>query len=237
MQPIIDEQIIIPLNNVAYSLFPSIVVPHDDHSSSSSQTLDTALQSPEMLSPTGDQTTFPPRISVSDDSDSPIYATHIVSSPTAEIRRPQYRLRSSSQTLDAALQSPEMLSPTGDQTTSPPRISVSDDSDSPIYASHIVSSPTAETRRPHPSHRLRGYSSESTDKLGSGEISRLTRDETLVAGSSQMSFDLSTRLSHEGTTISGPTCVEDEGTPVPPPIDIAPVAPENFSRHEKRRKM
>ena len=179
---------IIPLNNVACSLYPStsIIVPHDGSSSSSSQTLDTVLQSPEMLSPSDDGTT------------------------------------------------PSLHS-----------IAVSDDSDSLIYATqpHFVSSPTAETRRPH--HRLRGYRSDSTestdisDVLSSGEISRLTRDMTLVERSSQLSFDLSTGLSHEGTRIFSPTCQcgEDQGTPVLSPYDIYPVAPENFLRYEKRRKM
>lgn len=190
MQPIIDEQII-PLNNVACSLYPSIIEPHDGSSSSSSQTLDV---------------------------------------------------------LDVVLQSPEMLSVSSyDRTTPSHRISVPDDSNLPnlpIYTTqrHFVSSPTADTRPSRPHHRLRGYrsdSTESTDKLGSGEISRLTlaRDMTLVAGSPQLSFDLSTGLSHEGTTICSPTCVEDQRTPVSSPIDIYPVAPENFSRHEKRRKM
>jgi hypothetical protein len=71
--------------------------------------------------------------------------------------------------------------------------------------------------------------------LGSGYyLSRLglTHDDvTLFAGSS---FDLSTRHSHEGTAISSPNCV---GIPVLSPIDIYPVAPEKFSRYEKRRKM
>lgn len=177
-----DEQIIIPFNNVACSLYPSIIEPRYGSSSSSSQTLDTVFQSPEMLSPSDDRTT------------------------------------------------PSL------------HISVSDDSNKPIYAAHIVSSPTADTRRPHPGHRIRAYrsdSTESTDKLGSGEISRLTRDMTLVAGSSQLSIDLSTVLSHEGTTISSPTCVGDhwQGTPVLSLIDIYPVPPEKFSRHEKRQKM
>ena len=119
---------------------------------------------------------------------------------------------------------------------------MSDDSNQPIYTAqrHFVSSPTTDTRRLRlHHHRQLGYrsdSTESTDKLGSGEIFRL-RDMTLVAESSQLSIDLSTRLSHEGTAVSSPTCVEDEETPVPSPIEICPVAPEKFSRHEKRRKM
>ena len=131
----------------------------------------------------------------------------------------------------------EMLSPSDVQTTPSLHISVSDDSDSAIYTTqpHFVSSPTADTRRPH--HRLRGYSSESIDRLGSGEISRLTRDMTLVVGSSELPFDLSTGLFHKGSMISSPTCVEGQGTPVLTPNDIYPVAPENFSRYEKRRKM
>ena len=87
---------------------------------------------------------------------------------------------------------------------------------------------------------MRGYrydSTESTDKIGSGDISRSTRDMTLVAEPSQMSLDLSTRLSHEGTMISSPICAEDQATPVLSPNDIYPAAPENFSRHKKRRKM
>ena len=176
MQPIIDEQVTIPLNNVACSLFPSIIEPRDG----SSQTLDTVLQSPEMLSPSEDRTTPTLHISASDDSDVPIY-------------------------------------------TGQP---------------HFVSSPTVDTRRLH--YRQRGYRSDSTesiDRLGSGEISRSTRDMTLVAGSSELSFDLSTGHSHEGTTISSPTFVEYEGTPALSPDDIYPVAPEKISRHEKRRKM
>ena len=182
---------IIPFNNVACSLYPStIIVPHDGSSSSSSETLDTVLQSPEMLSP-------------SDDGTAPSLHTNIY---------------------------------------------VPDDSDSLTYTTqpHFVSSPTADTRRPHPGHRLRGYRSGSTestdigDVLGSGEISRLTRDDmTLVARSSQLSFDLSTEVSHEGTTMSSLTCQygEDQGTPVLSPNDIYPIAPELFSRYEKRRKM
>ena len=132
-----------------------------------------------------------------------------------------------------------MLSPSDDRTTPSLHISLSDDSDhdtpgpGPIFAKDLVSSPTAAyTRRPH-HHGLRGYSdsTESTEILGSGDFSRLTRDMTLVAGSS---FDHSTGFSHEGTTVSGPTCV---GTPVLSPIDVYPVAPEFFTRHEKRRKM
>ena len=77
---------------------------------------------------------------------------------------------------------------------------------------------------------------EPTDKLGSGDFSRLSRarsrDMTLVAESSQLPID-----SHEGTMVSSPTCAKDQGTPVLSPIEINPVAPENFSRHEKRRKM
>jgi hypothetical protein len=182
LQPIIDEQAI-PLNNVAFSLYPCIFEPHDCSSSSSSQTLDMVLQSPEMLSP----------------------------------------------------------SPSDDRTAPSLHISVSEESDvsdHPMYTGqrHFVSSPTSVTRRLQ-HHRQLGYhsdSTESTDKLGSGEISRLSlaRDMTLVAGTSQLSIDLSTRLSHEGTKVSSLTCVEDEST-----IDIYPVAPENFKRHEKRRKM
>ena len=117
---------------------------------------------------------------------------------------------------------------------------MSDDSDSPLYISqlHFVPSPTSDTHHPH--HRLRGYRSDSTEstvQLGSGEISRLTRDMTLVTESSQMSFDLTTELSHKGTTVSSPTCVGDQEATVLSPYDIYPVAPENFSRHEKRRKM
>ena len=167
LQPITDEQIIIPINNVACSLYPSIIGPREGSSSSSSQTLDAVMQCPEMLSPSDDRTTPSLHISVSDDSNTPIYIT---------------------------------------------------------TQAHLVSSPTSDPRRPH--HRLRGYrsdSTESTDKLGSGEISRLSRDMTLVAGSS--------------TTVSSPNCVEDQGTLVLSPKDLYPVAPENFSRHEKRRKM
>ena len=132
-----------------------------------------------------------------------------------------------------------MLSPSDDQTSPSTslRISVSDISNTLIYTTqlHFVSSPTAETRRRH--HRLRGYRSDSTEsieRLGSGEISSLTRDMTLVAGSSHLSLDLSTRLSHEGTMVSSPTCAEDPETPV---LQIYPVAPEHFRRHENRRKM
>ena len=179
MQPIINKQIIIPLNNVAYSLHPSIIEPHDGLSSSSSQTLNAVLQSPEILSPSDDQT------------------------------------------------SPSSL-----------RISVSDVSNKPIYTTqpHFVSSPIAETRRPGSHHRLRGYSDStgSTERLDSREISSLTRDMTLVAGSSHLSLDPSTRFSHEGATVSSPTCAEDPETPV---LEIYPVAPEHFKRHENRRKM
>ena len=185
LQPIIDEQIIIPLNNIAYSLHPSIIGPQYGSSSSSSQTLDAVLQSPEMLSPSHSRRTTP------------------------------------------SLQ-----------------ISVSDDSDFPIYTAqrHFVSSPT-DTRRPSPRHLLQGYRSDSTeptDKLGSGDFSRISRDMTLVAGSSQLSLDLSTGLSllsHAGTTTPSPTCVGHQGTPALTINDIYPVAPENFERYEKRRKM
>ena len=78
---------------------------------------------------------------------------------------------------------------------------------------------------------------EPTDKLGSGDFSRLSRDMTLVEKSSQLSIDFSTGHSHEGTMVSSPTCAKDQGTPVLSPIEIYPVAPEKFSRHEKRRKM
>ena len=173
------EQIVIPLNNVACSLCPSIIEPRNDSSSSSSQTLDTILHSPEMLSPSDDRTT------------------------------------------------PSL------------RISVSDDSNTPMYTSHLVTSPTADPRRLH--HRQRGYSTESTDKLGSGDFSRLSRasrDMTLVAEGSQLSIDLSTGISHEGTMVSSPTCMKDQGTPILSFGDIYPVAPENFPRYEKtRRKM
>ena len=175
-QRIIDKQLIIPLKNVACSLYPSIIEPEDGSSSSSSQTLDAVLQSPEVLSPSSDRNTPSLHRSVSDDSDSPIYATQL----------------------------------------------------------NFVSSPTVDTRRSH--HRLRGYrsdSTESTDSLGSGEISRLSRDLTLVE-----EFDLSTGLSSLiGTTISSPTCVEDQGTLALSPIGVYPVAPEFFLRYEKRRKM
>ena len=133
-----------------------------------------------------------------------------------------------------------MLSPSDDETTpSLHIISVSGDSDSPIYTTqpHFSSFPAADTRRPH--HRLLGYrsdSTESTDMLGSEEISRLTHDMTLVARSSQLTFDFSTGISHDGTTISSST-VEDQGTPVLSRNNIYPVAPENFLRHVKRRKM
>ena len=125
-----------------------------------------------------------------------------------------------------------MLSPSGDGTTLSLHKSVSDDFGSPICTSQLVSSPTADTRRPH--HRLRGYHSDSTEStvaLDSGDFSRLSRDMTLVAESSQLSFDLSTGLSHEAT-IS--TREEDQGISV---IDIYPLAPEYFSRYRKRRKM
>jgi hypothetical protein len=168
LQPIIDEQTIIPFNNVACSLCPSIIEPRDGSSSGSSQTLNAILQSPEMLSPSDDLTT-------------PSLALHI---------------------------------------------SVSDDSDTPIYTTqhHFVSSPTSDTRRPH--HRLRGYrsdSTESTDKLGSEEISRLTRDHdmSLVTGTWSSQFP-SIGLSHDEKTVT---------------VSIYPVAPEYFSRHEKRRRM
>ena len=177
MRLVIDEQVIIPLNNVAYSIYPSIIEPHDG--SSSSQTLNAVLQSPEMLSPSDDRTTPSLHTSVSDDSEVPICTTQ----------------------------------------------------------SHFVSSPTTDTRRPH--HRLRGYRSDSTEfvkRLGSGEISRLTSNMTLVTNSSQMSFDLSTGLSHEAI-FSISTRAEDQGIPVLARYDIYPVAPENFSRYEKRRKM
>ena len=97
--------------------------------------------------------------------------------------------------------------------------SVSDNSNSPVYTTqlHFVSSQTADTRRPH--HRLRGYhtdSTESTEKLGSGEM---TRDMTLVAGSS---LELSTTLSYDGSMISSPTCAEDLKTPVLIASQISP---------------
>ena len=106
--------------------------------------------------------------------------------------------------LDAVLQSPEMLSPSpSDDRTTPSlhNIPLSVDSDSPIYTTQApFVSPTADTRRPH--HRLLGY---------------------LVARSSQLTFDLSTGLSHEGKPISSSTA-EDQGTPVRYPNDIYPVA-------------
>ena len=117
---------------------------------------------------------------------------------------------------------------------------MSDDSKLPLYTGqrHFVLSPTVDTRRPH--HRMPGYrsdSTESTEKLGSGEISCLTRDMTLVAESSHSSFYSSRRLSREDTIISSPTDVEDKETPALSRDDICPVAPENFSRYKKRRKM
>ena len=144
------------------------------------------------------------------------------------------RCSSSSQTLDAVLQSPEVLFPSGDGTTPSFHKSVSDDSCSPICTTQLVSSPTSDTRRTH--HRLRGYlfdSTESTVPLDSGDFSRLPRDMTLVTEPLQLSFDLSTGLSHEAT-ISTRDSEEDQGIS---DIDIYPVTPENFSPHEKRRKM
>ena len=143
-----------------------------------------------------------------------------------------------------------MLSPSDDPTTpSLHNISASDDSDPPITTQpHLVSFPAADTRRPH--HRLLGYrsdSTESTDMHGSEEISRLTYGMTLVTKSSQLSFDLSTGLSLRGMIDISLEIVENQGTPVlsqnniyPVALsrnDIYPVAPENFSRHAKRRKM
>ena len=182
MQPIIDEEIIIPLNNVACSHHHSIIEPRHGSSSGTSQTLDAVLQSPEAPSPSDDRTA----------------------------------------------------------PSSPLHVFVSDDSNSPKFTAqrHFVTSPTVYTRQHH--HSMPGYrsdSTESTEKLGSGEISRSTRDMTLVAESSHSSFYSSRRLSREDTIISSPTCVEDKETPALTQYDISPVAPEHFSRYKKRRKM
>ena len=53
LQPITNEQII-PLNNLALSLYPSTIERHDGSSSGPSQTLNAILQSPEILSPSED---------------------------------------------------------------------------------------------------------------------------------------------------------------------------------------
>ena len=189
----IDEQIVIPLSNIACSLHPSINEPHESSIPTSSQTLDTALrlQMPEVSSPSNDPTS----------STSSSSASHI-------------------------------------------SISVSDESDLPMYTTqlHFVSSPTADLRRPAPAHhRIRGYrsdSTESTERLGSGEMSS-SRYKTLVADpeSLHLSIDLCRPVSRQETLISSPTCVDEPETPALSWNQIFPVAPENFQRHEKRQKM
>ena len=137
----------------------------------------------------------------------------------------------SSQTLNAPMSphSPEMFS--RDRSTSG---SLHPDGPYlPMYTTHLVSSPIVDTHRPaNPHHRLRGHdrsdSGESIEQLGSGEMSS-SRDVTLVAPS-HMSINVPERSPHQETLISNPT-----GPAVP--NDISPVAPENFTRYEKRRKM
>ena len=79
------------LNNVACSHYPSIIESRHGSSSSSSQTLDSVLESPETPSPSDDRTapSSPLHVFVSDDSNSPIYTAqrHLVSSPTVDTRR------------------------------------------------------------------------------------------------------------------------------------------------------
>jgi hypothetical protein len=145
------------------------------------------------------------------------------------------------------LQSPEMLSPSRDPNTpflssssSSSHVSISV-SQEPIYTkqTHFVSYPTTDSRRlGH--HRILGYRSdltESTENLGSGEMSS-QRDKTLVAEPSYFTLsDLSRNPSCQETLISSPACVDNLEVPTLSPSDIYPAAPENFERHEKRRKM
>ena len=129
-------------------------------------------------------------------------------------------------------QSPEMFS--RDRNT--PGSLHPDGSYLPMYTTHLVSSPIADTHRPaNLHHRLRGDyrsdSGESIEQLGSGEMSS-SRDVTLVAPS-HISINVPEKSPHQETLISSPT------SPTSPavPNDISPVAPEYFTRYEKRRKM
>ena len=187
LQPTIDEQIVIPLDNIACSLYPSINEPIEGEGSSSSQALDSAmvLQSPEMLSPS----------------------------------RHSYPPTSSSNSSHISISVPE-----------------------PIYTTQrdFVTSPTIDTRRlAH--HRILGYrsdSAESEEQLGSGEMSS-SRYRPLVADPESLysSNGLSRKPSCQETLISSPTCVDDLETPALSRSQIFPVAPENFKRHDKRRRM
>lgn len=113
----------------------------------------------------------------------------------------------------------------------PPHIYVSDESCSTIYTTqdHLVTSPIVDTCRPV--HR--GYSMESVECLGPGEMSS-SREITDINPDRilpNLSIDPSRRLSRQETLVSSPTCFE-EG-----PSDIYPVAPEQFKRYDKRRRM
>jgi hypothetical protein len=145
------------------------------------------------------------------------------------------------------LQSPEMLSPNRDP-NSPFLSSSSSSSHISIPPSHqpmctgrthFVSPPTTDSRRLG-NHRILGYrsdSTESTEQLGSGEMSS-ERFETPVAEHSYFTLsDLSRKPSCQETLVSSPACVDDPEIPTVSPSDIYPAAPENLRRHKKRRKM
>ena len=139
-----------------------------------------------------------------------------------------------SQTLNGPMSShsAEMHSQ-GRNTPTSPHISGPGNSYLPMYTMHLVSSPIADTHRPaNLHHRLRGYRSDSTEsmeQLGSGEMSS-SRDMTLVAPS-HLSFDVN--LPHQQTSISNQTSLKTQACP----SGISPVAPKNFARYEKRRKV
>ena len=111
---------------------------------------------------------------------------------------------------------------------------------------HLVSSPVADTRRyAKYHHSLCGYnqssrsdSTESIEHLDSGKMSSLrNHDATLVTVPSYLPVDPPEKTSQD-RLISSPTgCVEDSVVPSLDSPRIFPVAPEYFTRHEKRRKM
>ncbi|KAF8799763.1 hypothetical protein BYT27DRAFT_7200997 [Phlegmacium glaucopus] len=181
-----DEHIVIPLDNVAHSLYPSSKELHDGSSSRLSQMLDVTVvpQIPGKLFL--DQNT--PTSRYISEPDNRCLISHATTSPQGC---------------------------TG-------------------------SSPIADTRRLAKLHRtMRGYphpyrsnSRESIEQLGPGKMSS-SHDLTPVAEPSCLSTD-PPEISHKETLISNATC-EDLKAPALCSHSIFPVAPENFTRHEKRR--
>ena len=173
-------QSIIPLDNIAYSLFPSSKELHNDSNPRPPQMLD---------APTSSQ---------------------------------------SSESLSQDRNMPTTL-----------HISMPGDSVQPIYTEqpYLVSSPIADTRHlatSHPSHHLRGYpqpyrpnSKESIEQLGSGEMSS-SRDITDMV--TVPSIDPNS-LSCQETLVSSTTFAENG------PDGVYAVAPGNFQRYEKRRRV